>query len=147
FSPARMNSSFYLFDLLAKNIRSDLQRQSIKHRREVGLHIARANLDYAIIAFDQPSAFLYPPRGGRRAFFAWHEIDHQPERERDEITDVLAARGLPFEPTPGKAAVGGERGPQCPLGLGWIAAQKARQAAHRAALFRNAAAAMLGQKR
>src|SRR5215469_4811742 len=138
-----MNSSFYLFDLLAKNIRSDLQRQSIKHGREVGLHIARSDLDYPIIAFDQPSALLYPRRGGRRAFFAWHQIDHQPERKRDEIADVLADRGLSFEATPGKAAVGGERGPQCPLGLGRVAAQKARQAAHRAALFRNAAAAML----
>ena len=77
---------------------------------------------------------------------AGNDVDHHPQRERDEVGDMRTDRNLPLEALPGKSPVTRERLPQRAFGFGRIAAEQPRQPPHRAALTRHPAVAVFRQQ-
>src|SRR6516165_11894184 len=72
-------------------------RQLVEHPRQIDLDRARVDVEHAIAALAQPR----PPLGTRldrgRAFVRGHNIDDQPQRERDEVGDVRPDRDLALD--------------------------------------------------
>ena len=100
----------------------DLLRQAIENLRQIGGDRACFDLEHAIAARDQPRAALGTRPSRALIFLPREEIDHQPQRERDEVGNVDADRDLTLDTFSGEAPVVGERVPQRALGIGWIAA-------------------------
>ena len=96
-------------------------RQQIEHVRQIDLDRARVDVEHAIAALDQPRPPLGTRLGRGRAFARGHNIDDQPQRERDEVGDVRPDRDLALDALSRKAAIVGESIPQQPLGVGRIA--------------------------
>src|SRR5579862_1517866 len=77
----------------------------------IRLHIAVKYSQHGVVMRFEPIAFLRARFGGNFAFLGRHQIDHQPQRKRHEVADVLADRRLPLETAAGEAAVVDERLP------------------------------------
>src|SRR5215831_11770317 len=100
--------------------------------REIALHVRRAYLNHPIIPRLEPGPARRPVGNNGLALARVDEFDRDPVHEGDEIRNVPADRGLALE-LAGEAAVAGERLPEQPLGIGRVAAEKAREPANSAA--------------
>src|SRR3984957_17556402 len=111
------------------------------------LYIAVKYSQHRVVMRFKPFALVRPGFFGGLAFVGRHQIDHQPQRERYEVADVLADRRLALKDETGEAAVIDQSFPQHTFGFGRIAPQEPRQPAHRAALLRHPAGTVLGEQR
>src|SRR5216684_7048783 len=123
-----------------------LPRDPFKGRRDVRLDLTRRDRAHPIVPRLEPRALAGPGLSRLGAFPFGHKVDHGAQRERHDVDNMRPNRDLALEAAAGETAIPGERLPQGPLGVSWIAAQQARQPAHRPALARHPAAAVLGQK-
>src|SRR4029077_16676859 len=130
---------------LAWLVRDD-NGEFVQNLADLPLHILRSHLAHAIPTLRKVSVPFSTRVRGFAGFMRRHQLKDALQRKRDEIGDVRADRHLTLEALAGETPIVHQRLPQYAFGLRRISAQEPRQSAHRSALARYAAAAMLRQQ-